>query len=41
MAKSPSNTASKSAFAPVAEETLDFDDVTLKGGRTHEEVDTV
>jgi len=41
MASSPANAASESDVTPVAEETLRFDDDTLKGELKHEEVDSI
>ena len=35
MARSPIKTASESDVTPAAEETLDFDDVTLRGEKKH------
>ena len=45
MARSPIKTASESDVTPAAEETLDFDDVTLRGEMKHvcylPQVDTI
>ena len=41
MASSPANAASESDVTPVAEETLRFDDYTLKGEMKHEKVNSI